>query len=194
MNQRIDFKEKIEQKIDLLNRLQEESYESQILEVIHTLVKVLQKGGTVFFCGNGGSMSDAAHIAAELSGRFYINRPPLKAICLATNTSYLTAVANDLNYEDIFARELQALSNKGDVLVALSTSGNSLNVINAMQVANAKDLIGVSITGDFISELGKLSDVNIKIPSTDTPRIQETYMFVLHYICEKVEELMFKNS
>ena len=148
----------------------------------------------VWFCGNGGSAADAQHIAAELSGRFYYDRPPLFAEALHVNTSYLTAVANDYSYNEIYARLMRAKGRKGDVLVGISTSGNSENVIRAMKVAKEKGLINVAWTGETGGKMKACADLLINVPSTDTPRIQESHIMIGHIICEIVEQNLFPKS
>ena len=165
------------------------------LQLIDTIAAVVvgayRSGKKVFFCGNGGSAADAQHLAAELSGRYYFDRPPLFAEALHVNTSYLTAVANDYSFADIYSRWLTAIGQEGDVLFALSTSGNSTNVVRAAAQANHNGMTTVGFTGAKGGELGKLCDFTLKIPSTDTPRIQEAHMLVGHTICEIVEREMF---
>jgi len=155
------------------------------------MVKCYQNKGKVLFCGNGGSAADSQHLSAELSGRYYYDRPPLASEALHVNTSYLTAVANDYSYNEIYARLLKAIGNEGDVLISLSTSGNSANVVRAMEVAKELNMVNVALTGEGGGEMGKLSDINIQIPSKDTPRIQECHMLIGHSLCELVETALF---
>lgn len=163
----------------------------QIDSVIARTVVCYKNGGKTLFCGNGGSAADAQHLAAELSGRFYINRKPLDAEALHVNTSYLTAVANDYSFEVVFARLLEAKGNKGDVLFAFSTSGNSANVVKALEVAREKGMITVGFTGLKPSEMDMLCDYIFKMPTADTPRIQELHILLGHIICQGVEETLF---
>lgn len=167
---------------------------SVIQECISTITTAFKNGNKVLFCGNGGSAADAQHLAAEFSGRFYIDRPALPAEALHCNTSYLTAVANDYSYDLIYARLLQGIGNKDDILIGLSTSGNSKNIINAFKVAKEKSLITIGFTGATGGGMKELSDYLINVPSTDTPRIQESHMLIGHIICQLVEEKLFKNS
>jgi D-sedoheptulose 7-phosphate isomerase len=155
------------------------------------LIACYQQGGKVLFCGNGGSAADAQHLAAELSGRFYKNRAPLYAEALHVNTSYLTAVGNDYGYELVFARMLEAMAQPGDVLVALSTSGNSPNVLKAIEMAQQKGMKVVGMSGMGAGKLANLVDLLINVPSEDTPRIQECHMLVGHIVCEIVEASLF---
>ena len=143
------------------------------------------------FCGNGGSAADAQHLAAEFSGRFYINRKALPAEALHCNTSYLTAVANDYSYDVIYARLIEGIANEGDVVVGLSTSGNSPNILKAFEAAKQKNVITIGFTGASGGKMKDISDHLFNVPSTDTPRIQESHIMVGHIICELVEEKLF---
>ena len=145
----------------------------------------------IYFCGNGGSAADAQHLAAELTGRFYTDRKALAAEALHCNTSYLTAVANDYGFDEIYARMIEGIAQEGDVLVGLSTSGNSKNIINAFEKAKEQNVITVSFTGETGGVLKPLSNYCINVPSSDTPRIQETHILVGHIICQQVEEKYF---
>ena len=155
------------------------------------IVRCYRGDGKVFFCGNGGSAADAQHLAAELSGRYYYDRPPLFAEALHVNTSYLTAVANDYSFEDIYSRWLTAIGREGDVLIAMSTSGNSPNVLRAVEQANKNGMVTVGFTGADGGALADLCDFTLRVPSADTPRIQECHMLVGHTICELVEATIF---
>jgi len=169
-------------------------------EVIKTIEKVVGEivmcygnGGKVLFCGNGGSAADAQHMAAELSGRFYFDRKPLAAEALHVNTSYITAVANDYSYDEIYSRYIDGIGKAGDVLIGISTSGNSQNIIKALNKANERGMITVSMTGETGGKMKDVSKYLINIPSTDTPRVQEAQMLVGHIICELVERKLFGN-
>lgn len=162
-----------------------------IEDVIDEIIRCFKNGGKVLFCGNGGSAADAQHLAAELSGRFNFDRNPLFAEALHVNTSYITAVANDLGYENIYARLVQGMGRKGDILIGLSTSGNSENVVKAFDMANNIGMETIAMTG---ADGGKLKDICnylINIPTTNTPRIQESHILIGHIICEIVEEKIF---
>lgn len=152
------------------------------------MIAALQGDGRVLLCGNGGSAADAQHIAAELSGRFRLERPALDAEALHVNTSYLTAVANDYAYEEVYARAVEARGREGDVLIALSTSGNSENVVRAAKKAREKGLSVVGMSGSFGGKLVDLCDVMIRIPSQDTARVQEGHILVGHALCDLVEQ------
>jgi len=159
--------------------------------IVNEIIRTYENGGKVLWCGNGGSAADAQHLAAELSGRFYYDRPPLNSEALHVNTSYITAVANDYSYDVIYSRLIQALGNSGDVLIGLTTSGNSRNVIQAMESAKEKGMIRIGFTGETGGKLKDHVDILINIPSTDTPRIQECHMLLGHTICELVEMKRF---
>jgi D-sedoheptulose 7-phosphate isomerase len=148
--------------------------------------------GKVLFCGNGGSAADAQHLAAELSGRFYFDRAPLYAEALHVNTSYVTAVANDYSYDEIYSRLVQKKKKKEDILIGLSTSGNSENIIKAFETAKSLGMTTIAFTGESGGKLKEIADYLINVPSTDTPRIQESHIMIGHIICELVEERFFK--
>lgn len=155
-------------------------------------IKTLDHAGRVLLCGNGGSAADAQHIAAELSGRFKIDRQPLDCTALHVNSSYLTAVSNDYGYDQVFARILKARGRPGDVLIALSTSGNSPNVVNAVSQARDQGIVTIGLTGSVAGKMDAYCDVIIKVPSTDTARIQECHITIGHAICELVERELAK--
>ncbi len=162
--------------------------------VVNDIVTSYKNGGKVLWCGNGGSAADAQHLAAELSGRFYYDRPPLFSEALHVNTSYITAVANDYSYDIIYSRLVEAMGKKGDVLIGLSTSGNSGNVIKALEKANEMGITTVAFTGETGGKIKGLSKYLVNIPSTDTPRIQECHMLLGHTICELVEMNLFPKK
>lgn len=146
----------------------------------------------VLFCGNGGSAADAQHIAAELSGRFYSDRDPLPAEALHVNSSYMTAVANDYSYDVVYSRMIKGTGRKGDILFAISTSGNSKNILLAVEEAKKQGMITVGLTGETGGKMKDLCDYIFRIPSNDTPRIQESHIMVGHIICQLIEEKLFK--
>lgn len=162
--------------------------------VVEAIVKAFNNGNKVLFCGNGGSAADAQHLAAEFSGQFYKNRKALPAEALHCNTSYITAVANDYSYEVIYSRMIDGIGKEGDVLVGLSTSGNSKNIVNAFETAKKKKMITVGMTGETGGKMKELSDHLINVPSKDTPRIQESHGMIGHIICELVERKIFENT
>ena len=179
------------------------SVKSQILEDIKikniirnsvdVILEALKKGNKIYFCGNGGSAADAQHLAAEFTGRFYLERKALPAEALHCNTSYMTAVANDYSYDEVYSRLLDGISKPGDVLVGLSTSGNSKNIIEALQIAKSNKLHTISFTGLNGGIMKNYSDYLIKIPSESIPRIQECHILIGHIICQMVEEQFFKS-
>jgi len=166
----------------------------RITDSVDMCVQSLQSGGCIFFCGNGGSAADAQHLAAELSGRFYFDRPPLRAEALHCNTSYLTAVGNDYGYNHIFSRLLEGNGKKGDILIGLSTSGNSESIINAFLSAKNKGILTIAMTGATGGKLKEISNTLINVPSSDTPRIQESHILIGHILCEYIESAMFTNK
>jgi D-sedoheptulose 7-phosphate isomerase len=171
--------------------LQNETLLATVGKVIDTIVTAFKNGKRVYFCGNGGSAADAQHLAAEFSGRFYKDRKALPAEALHCNTSYLTAVGNDYGFDVVYSRIIEGIGEKGDVLVGLSTSGNSPNINNAFTAAKEKGLITIGFTGSTGGKMKTSSDHLINIPSTDTPRIQESHILIGHIICQLVEEKYF---
>jgi len=162
-------------------------------DVVNSIVKSFKSGNRVYFAGNGGSAADAQHLAAEFSGRFYTDRLALPAEALHCNTSYLTAVANDYSFDEVYARLIRGIAHPGDVLVGLSTSGNSGNIVKAFEAARQKKVITIGFTGETGGKLKPLSDFLFNIPSTDTPRIQEAHILLGHIVCELVEREFFKS-
>lgn len=178
--------------IETLSRLeQDETLKAVIDSAVEKIVACFRSGGRVYFCGNGGSAADAQHLAAEFSGRFYFDRPVLPADALHCNSSYLTAVANDYGYEKVFARLISGMGRKGDILVGISTSGNSKNILQAFDVCKEKGLITIAMTGASGGKMREQADLLINVPSNDTPRIQEAHITVGHIICELVEQEIF---
>ena len=155
------------------------------------IIKAFKNGNKLLLCGNGGSASDAQHIAAELSGRFIKERKPLYAEALHVNSSYMTAVSNDYGFESTYSRMLEAIGKKGDVLIALSTSGNSENVINAVKMANSLGMLSVGMSGAMGGKIRDLCQHNIIIPSSNTARVQEAHILVGHIFCQIIEEQLF---
>jgi len=173
---------------------QNDNLKASIQQIVIESVTAFQSDGKMLFCGNGGSASDAQHIAAELSGRFYTDRPPLYAEALHVNSSFMTAVANDYGYEATYARMVEAAGKKGDILVGISTSGNSPNVVRAIQKAKELGITTVGFTGKNGGAMRDICDFMICAPSDDTPRIQEVHILVGHIICELIEEEMFPDA
>jgi len=178
----------IETKQQLLN---DTAVHQRLTDVVDVISEAFQEGNKVLFCGNGGSAADAQHLAAEFSGRFYKDRKALPAEALHCNTSYLTAVANDYSYDVIYARLVDGIGVKGDVLLGFSTSGNSVNIIKAFETAKEKGIITIGFTGKKGGEMKKISDYLFNVPSNDTPRIQESHILLGHIICQLVEEKVF---
>ena len=192
MDKRAIIKQNIEDSIALKSKvLADESIQATIDELVDAIVNCYQEKGKVLFCGNGGSAADSQHLAAELSGRYYYDRPPLPSEALHVNTSYITAVANDYSYNQVYARLLKAIGNEGDIIIGLSTSGNSQNVIEALKVAKDKKMVTVGFTGEGGGKMAEYCDILIAIPSKDTPRIQECHMMIGHAVCQIVELSLF---
>jgi D-sedoheptulose 7-phosphate isomerase len=174
--------------------LQEPTLVAQLEFAIDLCVSCFKQDRKVLFCGNGGSAADAQHLAAELSGRYYYDRPPLYAEALHVNTSYLTAVANDYSYDQIYSRMVEAAGKKGDVLIGLSTSGNSPNVLEAFKKAKELGMKTIAFTGKGGGKLKEFADILLDIPSTDTPRIQEAHILLGHILCEYIEKRIFPQK
>ena len=173
--------------------LESEELIATIDKVVAVITSAFQNGKHVYFCGNGGSAADAQHLAAEFSGRFYIDRKALPAEALHCNTSYLTAVANDYGYDLIYSRMIEGIGREGDILVGLSTSGNSSNIVKAFETARDKKIITIGLTGITGGTMKAFCDHLINIPSADTPRIQEAHIMVGHIICQLTEQRLFPN-
>lgn len=185
IQQSIETKQKLLNDPDLLRMIE---------DVATACTTAFCNGNKVLFCGNGGSAADAQHLSAEFSGRFYYDRPPLPSEALHVNTSYLTAVANDYSYDEVYARIVKGSGHDGDILIGLSTSGNSRNVIRAFEVANEIGMITVALTGEGGGKMKDVVDFLIDVPSADTPRIQESHIMIGHIICEIVETSLFPKE
>ena len=173
--------------------LNDSDFQARIQQAAEMITASLRNGGKIHFCGNGGSAADAQHLAAELSGRFYFDRPPLNAEALHCNTSYLTAVGNDYGYDLIFSRLLRGTAKAGDVIVGISTSGNSKNILKAFEVAKEMGVGIIAMTGATGGAMKEWADVLLNVASQDTPRIQESHIMIGHIICELVESAMFRK-
>lgn len=171
--------------------LNDDAFVQKMQTVVDVITHAFKQGNKVLFCGNGGSAADAQHLAAEFSGRFYKDRKALPAEALHCNTSYLTAVANDYSFDVVYARLIDGLGMNGDVLIGLSTSGNSGNIVKAFEKAREKGVITVGFTGTTGGRMKEVSDYLFNVPSTDTPRIQESHILIGHIICQLVEEKLF---
>lgn len=171
--------------------LEDQELLAAIENTANACIEAFKNDKKVLFCGNGGSAADAQHISAELSGRFYTDRPPLYSEALHVNSSYMTAVANDYSYDVVYSRMVEACGRKGDVLVGITTSGNSKNIIAAMEMAKKQGMITVGMTGKSGGKMNDCCDIMLRVPSTDTPRIQESHILIGHIICQLIEETIF---
>ncbi|HEY1018827.1 MAG TPA: D-sedoheptulose 7-phosphate isomerase [Sediminibacterium sp.] len=186
------IKEIIEASIDTKSKiLADQKLQKTVADCVSIITASFKNGNKVLFCGNGGSAADAQHLAAEFSGRFYKDRKALPSEALHCNTSYLTAVANDYSYDVIYSRLLEGVGAKGDVLVGLSTSGNSKNILNAFAVAKKMGITTIAFTGESGGKMKDVCDYLINVPSSDTPRIQESHIMLGHIVCELVELNIF---
>ena len=186
------FQQRFNESADLLQLiLSENRLQSTMKESVSRIVSCFREKNKVMFCGNGGSAADAQHLAAELSGRFYLERKPLPAEALHVNPSYITAVANDYSFEDIYSRYVSGAGKENDVLIGLSTSGNSQNIIRAFQAARDNGITTIGFTGKTGGKLKNHSDLLINVPSENVPRIQEMHLLIGHIICEAVEFELF---
>ncbi len=164
---------------------------AKLLDVIRLISQTFEGGNKLFFFGNGGSAADAQHMAAEFVNRYIMNRPPLPAIALTTDTSILTSVSNDFTFSEIFAKQLRALGKERDVAIGITTTGNSPNIIKAFEVAKEMGMKTVAFTGNDGGAIGKMADFPLVVPSTSTPRIQEAHILIGHILCEMVEHSLF---
>ena len=187
MKERVE--EVLEEKIKELNDIRRDSsYQEKMEKTINYITNSIKNGGKLLICGNGGSAADAQHIAAEFVGRFVMERKGFPAIALTTDTSNLTAIANDYSYDDVFRRQVEALGNKGDVLIGISTSGNSENVIRAIDEAKKNGMTVIGLTGKTGGKMKDMCDVTFVFEIKDTARIQELHMMTYHLICEFSEK------
>ena len=182
----VDLKRNLEEHAAVLAAL--ESKFDVIETAAAAVVKCLSDGGKILWMGNGGSAADAQHMAAEIVGRFVKERPGLPSIALTVDTSILTAVGNDYGYDEVFARQVQALGDPGDVVVAISTSGNSPNVLKALAAARDLEMVAIGLTGDGGGKMADAVDILIDVPSRMTARIQEAHLFIEHTLCEAVDD------
>ena len=171
--------------------LEDQDLLASIKNAANACIEAFKNDKKVLFCGNGGSAADAQHISAELSGRFYTDRPPLYSEALHVNSSYMTAVANDYSYDVVYSRMVEACGRKGDVLVGITTSGNSKNILAAMEMAKKQGMVTVGMTGKSGGKMNDYCDIMLRVPSTDTPRIQESHILIGHIICQLIEETIF---
>jgi D-sedoheptulose 7-phosphate isomerase len=185
------FARRVRDHIDVVEQLLDSQCLSDSAKVALEISQRLAGGGRIFFFGNGGSSMDAGHLAAEFLGRFAFDRPTIPGVCLADSTAALTAIANDYGYDKVFSRQLEGLAQSGDVVVGLTTSGNSPNVVEAMKTARRLNVFSVALTGRSGGDVAEVADVCIQVPSNETPRIQEACMVLGHTICEFVEQELF---
>ena len=182
----------INESVRTFTNISKDQHQVVLIEnITNTILNAFKNDNKLLLCGNGGSAADAQHIAAELSGRFEIDRKPLNAEALHVNSSFVTAVANDYGYEEIFSRMVEAIGKNGDILLALSTSGNSKNIIRAIEKANSLGLITIGFSGNDGGAMQNLCKYNLIIPSDNTARIQEAHILVGHIICKLIEQKMF---
>lgn len=188
------FQLRLDEAISVKQQMQDADCVAEAVIAASTIIKALRNGGKILFFGNGGSSMDAGHLAAELAGRFYRDRPGLGGVSLSDSTASMTAIANDYSYDDVFARQVRGLGRPGDVAVGLTTSGNSRNVLEGLRVAREMDMRTVALTGRTGGKVADLVEICIRVPSDDTPRIQEACMHLGHTICEIVEREMFPSE
>lgn len=177
-----------------LSSLMESDYAEKIVEISEQIIECLKNGNKILIAGNGGSASDAQHFAGEIIGRFLFDRGALAAICLNTDTSVITCVANDYSYDDVFSRQVDGLGKEGDIFIGISTSGNSKNIIKAVEIAKKKKITTISFLGKDGGILKDISDNILLIPYCSTARVQEHHIMSIHLICQIVERSMFKNE
>ncbi len=191
----MDIRSIIQESIEVKNKLLQDAQQLQnITEITQLCIKSLKQDGKILLCGNGGSAADAQHIAAELTGRFNFDRPPLNAEALHVNTSYLTAVANDYSFDEVYSRMLEAIGRPGDVLIGISTSGNSQNIVNAMRKARAIGLVTIGLSGQHRGKMHQYCDACVNVPASKTARIQEMHILIGHILCELIEYEMFAKK
>lgn len=189
------IKEQIEHSIQVKERiLKDDLLLNTVQQIAEEAIKVYKKGNKILLAGNGGSAADAQHIAGEFVSRFYFDRPGLPSIALTTDTSIITAIGNDYGYEHLFSRQLQANGVDGDMFIGISTSGNSPNIIKAFEMCKEKSIISVGLTGETGGRMAEICDYCIKVPSSETPRIQESHILIGHIICAVVEEAVFGSK
>ena len=192
MDRHVLINERINDHLRVVSQIiADEQIGQSLSSISDLLVRTFRSGNKVYFCGNGGSAADAQHLAAELSGRFYLERSSLPAEALHCNTSYLTAVANDYSYEAVYSRLISGMGKTGDVLVGISTSGNSKNIVKAFEVCREKGIVTVALVGHGGGIMREMADYSIVVPSDDTPRIQEAHIMLGHIVCEIVESELF---
>lgn len=187
------IQKRFKESAEIKNRFLKENL-SRLLDVIKLISHCFEAGNKLFFFGNGGSAADAQHLAAEFVNRYIMDRPPLPAIALTTDTSILTSISNDFSFSEVFAKQLKALGKEGDVAIGISTSGTSPNIIKAFEVAKEMGMKTIALTGNDGGSLVKIAEVSLIVPSASTPRIQEVHILIGHILCELVEHYLFLNN
>ena len=182
------FLKNIAEHIDLIERLN--NIQDRVYKAAEIMAETLRSGGRIFLCGNGGSAADAQHMAAELSGRYLRERKALDAVALNTNISAITAIGNDYSFDDVFARQVEAHGRNGDILLAISTSGNSINILQAVKKAKEIGLTTIGLTGESGGKVGEITDLLLDVPSSSTPRVQEIHLLIEHSTCEIIENII----
>ena len=193
------MKEYIKNQIRSSYETKQKIYENEaLIEIIEKVaskcVEIYRNGKKTIIAGNGGSAADAQHIAAELVGRYGFDRPSLPSLALTTDTSNLTAIGNDYGYDKVFSRQLEGMGQEGDIFIGISTSGNSVNIINAFESAKEKGIMTVALTGRDGGKMAQMADIAIVVPSNDTPRIQESHILIGHIICDIIEKEIFADG
>lgn len=187
------IQKRFKESTEIKNRFLKENL-SRLLEVVKLISHCFEMGNKLFFFGNGGSAADAQHLAAEYVNRYIMDRPPLPAIALTTDTSILTSISNDFSFNEVFAKQLKALGNEGDVAIGISTSGTSPNIVKAFEVAKEMGMKTIALTGNDGGSMAKVADFSLIVPSSSTPRIQEVHILIGHILCELVEHHLFLNN
>ncbi len=188
-----EIKKQIEGSISLKEKIREKHIDV-INNASKAIIDAYKNDKKVLWCGNGGSAADAQHLSCELVSKFYMDRKPLRSIALTTNTSIMTAISNDFTYDMIFERQVEALADKGDVVVGITTSGKSKNIINALRAANEKGAVTIALTGKNTDEIKDYADYLVPIPSDITPHIQESHIMIGHIMCYLVEKTIFGDN
>ncbi len=182
-----------EKHIEVVDRFFEENYEN-LENIVSKMEATIKEGGKILIAGNGGSTADALHMSAELIGRFYKEREPIPAIALPSNPSILTEIGNDYDFRYVFKRQIEGLGKKGDIFIAISTSGNSKNIIEGLKVAKEMGIYTIGLSGESGGKMRDHTDICLCVPSLDTPRIQEVHIMIIHILCEFLEERLYGDK
>lgn len=189
------IKNQVKKSYETKQNIYEDNYILEKIELLSkTCVELYRNGGKTILAGNGGSAADAQHIAAELVGRYGFDRASIPSLALSTDTSNLTAIGNDYGFDKIFSRQLEGMGQDGDIFIGISTSGNSLNIINAFKVAKEKNILSVALVGKDGGEMAKMADIALVVPSNSTPRIQESHILIGHILCDIIEKELFSDG